>query len=466
VWKMESTGSATDLQIVNGTVLHGTLTLEPTSSLNNRVYGSVASTDLLTIATGANVMVLGGSVDLGVAFLTVTNNGNVTADGTTEFRFDPASCVHTGQFAVRNGGLFNLLGNVSGTGGWEADGGRLLIGSNQSVTTTGDVAVINGGELELGNASTFSAGDLMLGDTAIVDVNGTGRILVAKSFINAMTTPASWQWDSGTSMEMSATVADVCDTASYATIEAAGASFKIPKLVIKSGARIRLVDDFDNDAAADPESLRVGTLVLEGSGVIYLNGLEIVADTIQGDFDCQVGDTTFLVQASDPPHHAIDARQPFAPDGTNPAGWDAVDITFCGDVTGLTVADFTTSEDGGNGIAPAIAVVTVLSPDTVRIELDTFIEAKAWTAVTHVASGSCVRLGYMPADVDGDETAAVPDVLRVVDCLNGVYACPDYSVDVDRSGLPGAPDVLRVVDLLNGAGSYDPFLNVSLPDLP
>ena len=49
--------------------------------------------------------------------------------------------------------------------------------------------------------------------------------------------------------------------------------------------------------------------------------------------------------------------------------------------------------------------------------------------------------------------------------LNGVLAKPwgNYSCDVDQSGLCGAPDILTLIDLLNGADQFDIWLNVTLP---
>lgn len=169
------------------------------------------------------------------------------------------------------------------------------------------------------------------------------------------------------------------------------------------------------------------------------------------------------VVSSEPPDGAIDARQPSDPDGSNPDGWSSVQITFSGSVAGLEPGDFSTSELGGDGIAPGVASVTEVDTDTVEVTLTGAIEPGAWTTVTHVASGTGVQLGYLPADVDGNATSVAQDLLVLIDVINGVTSRPDYATDVDRSGLTGASDVLREIDLLNGAGVYDAWLGVSLP---
>jgi hypothetical protein len=117
------------------------------------------------------------------------------------------------------------------------------------------------------------------------------------------------------------------------------------------------------------------------------------------------------------------------------------------------------------GTAPAITDVTV-DGSVVTLQLDAFIPTGKWTQFTHDCSGTTTCLGYLPADVSNDATSAPADILWLVDCLNQVRTCEVWQCDVDRSNVCGAPDILRVIDLLNGADSYDPWLNVQLPDSP
>jgi hypothetical protein len=163
----------------------------------------------------------------------------------------------------------------------------------------------------------------------------------------------------------------------------------------------------------------------------------------------------------------IDARQPSKPDGTEPAGWDTIELTFTSDASALTPDDFTVRVEPGPATVPVItAVLPAGSPETVALQLDGPIPAGQWTCVTYVHSGNEMCIGYLPADANGDGTASPPDILRVIDCLNGVATCSTQQCDIDRSLECLPPDILRVIDLLNGAGTYDSWLNVGLGVCP
>jgi hypothetical protein len=167
------------------------------------------------------------------------------------------------------------------------------------------------------------------------------------------------------------------------------------------------------------------------------------------------------VAASDPPHGAIDARQPFEPDGGAPQGWDRFDLTIDG--APRVVADnfYVTSSAG---LEPRIAGVTV-DGGTIGVQFEAPIPAGAWTTVHYSCGdgGPAVRAGFLPADVDNDRTSSPLDILALIDALNGVTPLPDYAIDIDRSGQPAPGDILRLVDLLNGAGAYPAFNGMSLP---
>lgn len=179
-------------------------------------------------------------------------------------------------------------------------------------------------------------------------------------------------------------------------------------------------------------------------------------------FTVTAGDVPISIVSSEPADGSIDARQPSNPDGSSPAGWDEVTLTFDGDTSELTAADFEVTEEGGDGLPPTIVDVGI--GDLIAIvSFDTFIEAGAWTTITHIESDTSVTLGNLPGDANGDGTTAATDLLAIIDSLNGVNVLPPHGADIDRSGLAGAPDVLREVDLLNGAGVYDPWLGVALP---
>lgn len=169
------------------------------------------------------------------------------------------------------------------------------------------------------------------------------------------------------------------------------------------------------------------------------------------------------IDSSSPPDCAIDARQPSDPDGSNPVGWDSIEITFDGDTTGLSDVDFTVSLDPGPGDPPTIVGVSTTG-NTATLELNPPIPAGQWTCFTHDAGGTSTCLGFLPADSDGDGVSAGADIQRLIDCISDVAACELWECDLDRSGLCGPADILRGVDLLNGAAQYARWLDA--PPLP
>ena len=182
------------------------------------------------------------------------------------------------------------------------------------------------------------------------------------------------------------------------------------------------------------------------------------------------GTTRIEVVSSSPPDGAIDARIPHSPiEPSIVHGWDSVEMTFtCRDVTSFTSGYFTITETGGDGVAPDIDGVEVLADDSLRITLTEPIESQAWTALEHTASGAGIRLGSLPADVNGDGTSDASDVAALVNHLHAPGTSPleVWQADIDRNGKCGPRDILRTIDLLNGAGCYDPWLDASIPDCP
>jgi hypothetical protein len=105
---------------------------------------------------------------------------------------------------------------------------------------------------------------------------------------------------------------------------------------------------------------------------------------------------------------------------------------------------------------------------TFTVHFNTHIPAGHWTQVTHIASGSSVCLGYLPGDVDGGRASNTQDILRIINCLNGVEACELYQGDVNRSAAMNPQDIIQLINLLNGVEPFTPvsWLNVSLPLSP
>ena len=172
---------------------------------------------------------------------------------------------------------------------------------------------------------------------------------------------------------------------------------------------------------------------------------------------------TLVIESSDPPDNAIDARQPSEPDGSMPAGIDSVSLTFTGNAAPISDPDFLITTDPP-GAAPVIEEM-VVDGNTITLHFDAAIPLNAWTNIEYTPSGSSVRIGSLPGDVIGDGISNANDVLSLIDHLNGVVEpLADYQTDVDRSGITNSSDVLRVIDLLNGAGVYDVYFGATLPD--
>ncbi len=173
--------------------------------------------------------------------------------------------------------------------------------------------------------------------------------------------------------------------------------------------------------------------------------------------------TPIAIVESTPPNNAIDARQPssLTMGCMDSPGFDSVLLTFDGDAEDVDVDDFelSTVPQGGE---PIIAAV---QPDGMTAELffETAIPVGYWTVITHITSGTSVRLGFLPGDVNNDRTASPVDILKLIDHLNGVESYAAYQTDIDRSGVTNPADILRVIDLLNGADCFDAYNGQTLP---
>ncbi|MEK6674452.1 MAG: S8 family serine peptidase [Planctomycetota bacterium] len=173
------------------------------------------------------------------------------------------------------------------------------------------------------------------------------------------------------------------------------------------------------------------------------------------------------IQSSDPPDGAIDARQPFELDGSFPQGWQTVDLTFDGDLFRAIVEDFVVSQEGGVGPTPVVSGISVVARDAITVILDRAIEIGAWTAITHIPSGTSIRLGALPGDVNADGTTNAADIDSLLNELQATEpTLPIWSTDMDRSDSFSILDLPRLTDLLLGAEAYPPFDGMSLPSLP
>jgi hypothetical protein len=169
------------------------------------------------------------------------------------------------------------------------------------------------------------------------------------------------------------------------------------------------------------------------------------------------------IVSSDPGNCAIDPLQPSNPDGSDPAGWAEISLTFDGNASDVTMADF--SVDDSLPGPPEVQSLTV-SPagDTVTLTFDRRIRLGRWTCVTFIPRDEMVCIGALPGDVDGDGTSDSADVGLLIDELKGTLDPPltTCRCDIDRSGTCRPPDLLREIDLLNGGDTYNPWLGGSI----
>ena len=172
----------------------------------------------------------------------------------------------------------------------------------------------------------------------------------------------------------------------------------------------------------------------------------------------------------DPPNCAIDARQPFPPNTPgSPQGWSSLALTFglgC-DVSAVTAGDFSVGCTQAGPDCPTITTAGAVG-QTVTVNLSSVIPTQKWTCVTHTGTNKQVCLGNLPADANGDRTAAPVDILEIIDNLNGVRVPPLqlWQCDLDRSILCAPADILTEIDLLNGANGWPVQNGKNLPVCP
>ncbi|MEK6677449.1 MAG: trypsin-like peptidase domain-containing protein [Planctomycetota bacterium] len=173
--------------------------------------------------------------------------------------------------------------------------------------------------------------------------------------------------------------------------------------------------------------------------------------------------SSISILGSIPPDDAIDARQTSDLGGSNPQGWNTVDLDFSGDVAELTVNSFSISRQGGV-LTPTLVSVVPLDGDSVRLTLVDPLEPGTWTKFNHLMSGTSVRLGFLPGDVNTDGTSNSNDTLHLLNALQGIGSPLDpWSFDANTDGVLSIFDLPRQLDLLNGADEFDVWNGVSLP---
>lgn len=104
-----------------------------------------------------------------------------------------------------------------------------------------------------------------------------------------------------------------------------------------------------------------------------------------------------------------------------------------------------------------------VSDREVRITLSEPLFPRWWTDIFRFDTNTGVRLGALPGDVNGDGVSGAPDIIALIDAINGVG--PErsiWSTDIDRNGTTGPPDITALIDLLNGANGQQPWLGARI----
>jgi hypothetical protein len=248
------------VELQNAAIAEGTL-----STTGNGIIRATVGTN--TIASAVTNAVFGQVL--------VTNSASLTLSA-------PGPYANDGVFKADNSGSLIVDVNVTGTGGWSADGGTIRLNAGVSALTAGPIAINNDGLLELANAE-MSGSDLNMDATGRLTVNSS--ITLSDDLKFRMSDESRWTWAAGAVLTMTGGV-DGCNVGSWATLEVAGTemgqgtgysnNFDLSELAISAGAAVALVDFEDNgNGAAAPEVLYADTLILGTGAKLNLNGLNL-----------------------------------------------------------------------------------------------------------------------------------------------------------------------------------------------
>ncbi|ODS32454.1 MAG: PEP-CTERM motif protein [Candidatus Scalindua rubra] len=168
---LNSIASVTDLRVSGGNVnLTGGGTVTMSNFTNNRIHG-VVSTNRLTNQAGHTIQ---GAGQIGANAMALTNQGTINANQTNSLTIDLSSPgINDGTFKASSGGTLIVNDDISGTGNWLADAGTVTLSSGVDVTTTGNIDILNGGSLNLTNATMTGNNLNMSGAGSSISVNST-----------------------------------------------------------------------------------------------------------------------------------------------------------------------------------------------------------------------------------------------------------------------------------------------------
>ncbi len=182
-------------------------------------------------------------------------------------------------------------------------------------------------------------------------------------------------------------------------------------------------------------------------------------------FLCNWSCSTSQFEWIDPPAGTIDARQPHPPDAPDePQGISSVTVA-AHEHSGACC--WTVCEDGDGYPPNGIHAITSNGDGTYRVELARPITPGEWTTLAYGSyTHQTASFGALPGDANGDRVVDPSDIIAIVDQINGVIELPFgmYGCDMDRDGTCATPDIVRLIDLLNGADEGSPWMDATLTE--
>jgi len=266
---------------------------------NGDNYINAAGADTLTVGQSQTITV--GTSHRGAISTRTVNNGIIEAAGGTLTL--PNDLTNNGLVRSANGSTLVVGNDVAGTGNWMADGGKIQV-QNVSVTTTGDISVLNGGELEL-NSATMSGWDMLADGAGIINIGS--QLSLAGDLEFEMTDESLWDWNIDSSLKMTGGPgAAMGNWGAWASLEIGGLdlgtdpedhtgdsagfsnNFDLVELIVGADAHVYLADLIDNGnrggSGGPDEALYVDTLTFEDSAAtLNLNGLHLYYKNLNGD---------------------------------------------------------------------------------------------------------------------------------------------------------------------------------------
>ena len=181
-------------------------------------------------------------------------------------------------------------------------------------------------------------------------------------------------------------------------------------------------------------------------------------------WQCPTDPVTF----TDPKSGTVDARQPHAVDNSSiRQGIDT--ITVLAPPGADNPVCWSLCETAVEGSPNSITGVLDNLDGSFTISLAQPITTGAATTISYTDDFGAVTRGEFfshPANATGSSTSTSRDVLAIMGYLDQVVP-PRYGIyssDIDYSGELAAPDILRLIDLLNGGGAFTVWQDSIRPD--